>query len=109
MNVGETERESGRVGEQAGSGRAGESVCLCIVCCSCCFFEGRALTCCLCVCVCESMLCLFVCVCVRAKFRFHFHFDGVSCVYFGVFAIGKHREKANKMAPNNVTTHEKKL
>lgn len=53
---------------------------------------------------------------VRAKFRFHFHFDGVSCVYFGVFAIGKHtekkrraEEKANKMAPNNVTTHEKKL
>lgn len=57
-----------------------------------------------------------VCVSVRAKFRFHFHFDGVSCVYFGVFAIGKHtekkrgaEEKANKMAPNNVTTHEKKL
>lgn len=35
------ERESGRTGEQAGSGRAGESVCLCIVCCSCCFLRGE--------------------------------------------------------------------
>lgn len=58
------------------------------------------------------------CVCVRAKFRFHFHFDGVSRRLFRcLFAIGKQRKRkrerraeaeANKMAPNNITTHTKK-
>lgn len=59
---GDRERADGRE-SRLGCGRAGESVCLCIVCCSCCFFEGRALTCCLCV----SMLCLLVCVCVCTR------------------------------------------
>lgn len=98
---GESARElSHRKRERESAGCTGDSVCVAFICCF--FFEGRACTC--------------VPVCVRAKFRFHFHFDGVSRRLFRcLFAIGKQRKRerraeaeANKMAPNNITTHTKK-
>lgn len=79
------ERERARVREGA---RGAEAVAWFVfVCCFfsvCIFLRGALST--------GECLSVFGSVCVCAKFRFRFHFDGASCVYFRIFAIGKHKQ-----------------